>query len=171
MGVLMLFNLLGFNLSWFGLVIVGNGFIPVTLSWLALHLYLCQQRKAELKLLTAVAALGIVIDSLLISANVLVFEQNNFMPLWLMTLWLAFGATISHSLHMLAYSKTLQVVVGFIFPPLSYIAGSKLSAVQFGHNLFSSYLILGVIWAVLMMMCFHFKHYCYRPCVSEVSHD
>ncbi len=157
----MLINLLGFNLSWFGLILSGNSFIPLSLFWLGLHLYWCNDLKAEVKLILVIVIIGIVVDTALSSAGVLIFKEQQFIPLWLITLWAAFAATIAHSLQFLSRLTLLQVLVGIIFPPLSYLGGASLSAVELGYSQVMTYLILALIWSVLLVLFFNLKEFFY----------
>jgi hypothetical protein len=152
-----LLNIIGFNISWFGLILFEERFIPIVLLWLGLHFYLCQQRVAECKLILLVTIIGIVTDSSLLFFGVFQFENQLVVPFWLMMIWVAFAATIAHSLHFLERSKILQLAVGFIFPPLSYIAGASLTVMTFGFELVTTYLILAIVWSILMVLFFHFK--------------
>ncbi|MFT5758347.1 MAG: hypothetical protein ACI9LM_003086 [Alteromonadaceae bacterium] len=159
----MLLNIIGFNLSWFGLVLLGNSFIPITLLWIGLHLYLCKQRLAELTLICCVVIVGALIDSILLFIGVFEFSGRLFIPLWLVCLWAAFGATITHSLYFLEGSKILQFIIGCIFPPLSYVAGSSLSAVVLGYEPWVTFIILAPVWGAVLMMIFSLKHKLYSP--------
>lgn len=165
----MLFNLIGFNGSWFGLVIFGNSFVPVTLLWLVLHLNYCKNSLVELKLIVSITLLGILIDSVLLSGDILLFDTRSMIPLWLISLWAGFAATIAHSLQFLSHSKKLQFIVGFIFPPLSYIGGSSLSAVEFGNSTLITYFILAPIWGTVMIFCFLLKDYFYTNINLEAN--
>jgi len=153
----MIVNMLGFNLAWFGLVYWGNMFIPIALIMLTIHLVLLSNNKNELRLVLLITAVGITVDSLLSFSHFFIFIESAFIPLWLVVLWACFASTISHSLSFLTHSKALQVVVGFVIAPLSYIAGEKFDAVQFSHPLLETYLILGCIWAVLFICIFFLK--------------
>jgi hypothetical protein len=157
----MLFNLIGFKVYWFGLVILGKIFVPLTLCWLILHIYLCEKRLAEFKLITTVTIIGILVDSALSFFDVLLFTEQLITPLWLITLWGVFASTIAHSLQILSHSKKLQFIIGFIFPPLGYIGGASLSAVYFGHTILVTYFILAPIWGALMVLFFYLKDWLY----------
>ena len=152
--IYMLLNILGFNVSWFGLILLGNLFIPVSLFWLGLHIYRCKQPKAEIKLIISLVLIGTLVDTALLSANILIFSNEYFIPLWLITLWASFAATVGHSLKFLECSKVLQSLIGFFVPPVSYIAGASFSSVGFGYNKVETFLILGSIWSVLMVLFF-----------------
>jgi hypothetical protein len=153
----MLFNFIGFNISWFGLVLLGNSFIPFTILWIGVHLYLCKHSWAEFKLIISIAFIGTLVDSTLLFLGILQFNEQLIIPFWLITLWAVFAATIAHSLNFLSRSKTLQFTIGYVFPPLSYIGGSSLSAVELGYTVLVSYLILASIWSILMMFLFALK--------------
>ncbi|WP_170235789.1 DUF2878 domain-containing protein [Colwellia demingiae] len=151
------FNLVGFNLAWFGLVYWGNNFIPLSLLLLISHLFFIAKSQNELPLILLITFIGIFVDSLLVHFNIFIFANGGHIPFWLMMLWACFAATICHSLRFLTGSKALQLLVGAIFAPLSYIAGYKFQAVDFGQSMLSTYLILSVIWAVLFVLFFYLK--------------
>ena len=158
----MIFNFIGFNVSWFGLILLGDSFIPFTLCWLASHLYLCRWRVVEIKLILSIVAIGATIDSLLIFAGVFEFGDRVFIPLWLITLWAAFGSTISHSLHYLAKHKLWQFVIGTIAPPLSYLAGASFLAVELGQSKVTTFFLLAPIWGVLLVVFFSIHNELHR---------
>ncbi|GAA0813694.1 DUF2878 domain-containing protein [Colwellia asteriadis] len=161
-------NILGFNISWLGLVLYGNSFIVIALLWLGIHLYKANQRQAELSLIVVVSIIGTVIDTVLMHLNIFTFNTVYFIPLWLMVLWACFAATLHHSLSFLAKSKALQFTCGLLFPPLSYVAGANLHAVTFTYELFTTYMILSIIWALLMVSLFVLKDKIYA---TERDHD
>lgn len=158
----MLLNLIGFNISWFGLILLGNSFMPLSLLWLWYHLYRCEELKAELKLILSITLIGIMVDNTLLFVNVLIFFNYDLIPLWLITLWASFAATIAHSLKFLEHSIALQALTGFLFPPLSYIAATNISLVTLGYSQLQTFFILGPIWAVLMVLFFYLKDTFYK---------
>jgi hypothetical protein len=164
----MLFNLIGFNISWFGLVILGQSYIPFALFWLGLHLFFCKNPLAEFKLILSITFIGTLVDSTLLFLDILLFTERLIIPFWLITLWAAFSATIAHGLKFLAHSKVLQFTTGFIFPPLSYIFGASLSVVDFGYNLLVTYFVLASIWGGLMVLFFFLKERFYY---QEIGND
>lgn len=157
----MLLNFIGFNISWFGLIFFGESFIPLAFLWLVFHIFHCKKTIAELKLILSITFIGVVVDSTLMFAGVFIFDEQFIIPMWLITLWAVFAATIAHSLQFLARSKLLQFTVGYIFPPISYLGGASLSAVEFGHNSLVTFFILASLWGVLMVLFFHIKEILY----------
>ncbi|NMP31583.1 DUF2878 domain-containing protein [Thalassotalea sp. M1531] len=146
----MLLNALLFNISWFGLILMGNSFIPFTFLWLAVHFYQCENVKKDLTIVAWVTFIGVVTDSTLTLLGVFEFSSSVFIiPFWLVALWMSFAATLNHSLRLVANSKLAQKFVGLIGVPLSYFAGQKLGAVKFGFDVIPSLVILGFVWFYL----------------------
>lgn len=154
----MLLNAIGFNFVWFGLVYWGDNFIPVALMMLFIHLKEISTFPNEIRLVLVIAMIGFVNDSLLSVFGVFQFEHSIITPLWLIVLWASFATTISHSLSFLNVSKTLQIAVGGLVAPLSYIAGYKLDAVAFGYPIIPTYLLLSANWAVLFLIFFSLRN-------------
>jgi hypothetical protein len=151
-------NAIGFNLTWFGLVYWGDIFVPVAIVLLGAHIiYVSDKGNHEIALIVIVAIIGVVVDSTLQVLGVFNFFGNAYLPLWLISLWFCFGATLHHSLGFLQDSKRLQFLVGATIAPLSYLAGNQLEAVDFGISIFSTYMVLSLVWAVLMVVFFYIK--------------
>lgn len=149
-------NLLGFNLTWYGLITFGNSFIPVALVVIALHVCFLKAHNKEYLVIVLVTLLGVFIDALLTFFGVFIFTtSSSIIPLWLIILWAAFACTINHSLKPLQHSIVQQTLVGFIFPALSYLAGNALGAVEFGYSYWFTYFLLGAIWAPLLVSFFY----------------
>jgi hypothetical protein len=153
----MLINVIGFNLSWFGLVYWGNSFIPFAIALLIAHLFFISKNHKELILILIVSFIGICVDSLLQQLNVFIFPESSHIPFWLMVLWASFSATISHSLKFLASSKLLQFLIGGLISPLSYIAGHKFMVVEFGYSILLTYSSLALVWGGLFILFFYIK--------------
>lgn len=148
-------NLIGFNLLWAGLVLLGDVFVVVAVLALFAHFNFCQNRQDEAKVILAVAVIGCTVDSLLTYFNVFIFPHA-LIPLWLVALWLCFAATIRHSLSFLAsVSWYWQAMVGACFAPLSYFAGERLGAVAFSLPYITTFVLLSAIWALLMVLFFN----------------
>ncbi len=147
-------NLIGYNIAWFGLILTGDNFIPVAIALLVSQLWLFKATKNEILLIFLVASVGIGLDLILVYLDIFIFPDTEWIPLWLLTLWFVFAGTIRHSLAFLERSKLLQFFVGGIFAPLSYIAGAKLSVVNFTPSLGVTYFLLASVWAPLMLVIF-----------------
>jgi len=160
-------NLVVFDIIWFGLVYFGNYFIPASLLLLAAHLHFYSKIRGEVWLIVVITVIGIIVDSMLVHFNIFMFPNSNHIPLWLIALWACFGATICHSLKFLSGSKVLQFLVGAFLAPLSYIAGYKFDAVNFGLPLMSTYFVLFAVWGLLFVIFFALKNHLVS---AEVNH-
>lgn len=144
-------NALGFNACWLGLVVFGDRFIAIAIVWIALHLMMTANKRAELLFLLTVAALGITIDICLTLVQFFTFSAPSLIiPNWLIALWFCFAATLNVSLSFLNNSLIRQLLVGGLIAPLSYLAGAKLGAVELNLGSTFSYLVLATVWALLM---------------------
>lgn len=165
----MFVNLIAFNLVWLGLVYWGDVFIPAAAIFLFWHLYAHKSKESgELTLILIVASIGVIVDSILQFIGVFIFSETLHLPLWLIFLWLCFATTISHSLNFISHSMLHQCLVGAFLAPMSYIAGQQFNVVNFGVSTLETYMILGVIWAGLMVSFFSIRDIVVKP---EVIYD
>jgi hypothetical protein len=163
----MLKNIIGFNITWFGLVYWGNAFIPIAMLMLSIHLLFFINNKKEIFYILLISVIGIGVDSLLHYFDLFIFNEEIHIPFWLMVLWPCFASTLSHSLRFLDKAVWLQIVAGLL-APLSYIAGYQFEAVNFSHSIMITYIILSLIWASLFMLFFKLQSFFID---KELSHD
>lgn len=151
-------NLLGFQLSWWMLVLHGNHAIPLALSLLVLHLVFVNEKLLECRLILIVAFSGFLIDSVLTQLSFWKFSSSSLTaPMWLGVLWLSFSATLRHSLRPLWDKQVWLPLLGAFGGASSYIGASKLGAVSLGYSLLTSVLICAALWALIfplaIMLC------------------
>ena len=140
-------HIIGFNITWFGLVYWGNAFIPLAFVFLLLHFLFYYQNYNQLILIIVISSIGILTDSLLQYFDVFIFSGVSHIPFWLIMLWVCFSATLPHVLGLLGKSKLLSIILGLL-APFSYIAGYQLNAVGFGYSLLVVYCLLSIIWVL-----------------------
>ncbi len=144
-----LFNALWFDLAWFCLVVGQERLLPASVLIIAFHLLFVAHKGAEYRSLALLACTGIAVDSLLTVTGVFEFSASLLIPWWLVLLWVAFAATLSRSLTFLAKRLPLSILVGAAAGPVSYWAGYKLGAVDFGFSVMATLMLLSLVWAVL----------------------
>jgi hypothetical protein len=149
-------NIIGFNISWLGLVYFGNNFIPVASLFLLIHLFFISKIKNELLFVIAASLIGIIVDSIFLHLGFFVFEGELGLPMWLIMLWGCFAATLCHSLQFIDSSFWFKILAGLI-APFSYFSGSQLGVVEFGHPWLITYLILALIWPLIFIVFFSLK--------------
>ncbi len=145
-----LLNLLGFQLCWFACVVGGDvwaaGAVGLFLLW---HLRITDRQ--EWWLIAGLGFAGVALDTLWYQLGLMRFPDTVtvLIPLWLMLLWLAFAATLRHSLGYLFQRPMLLGVVSLIAAPFSYFAGSKLGAIELSSL---TLVVIGISWGVLMVI-------------------
>lgn len=153
----MIVNIIGFQICWLGLVYWGNVFVPIAALLLICHLVLLSKKQNEAILIITILLIGSIVDFILVKLGLFIFSPSTGIPLWLMVLWACFAATLRHSLRFLKKSILLQLIIGSLVAPLSYIAGEKLGAVAFPYSLLFTYFILSILWGLLMVLFFQIE--------------
>lgn len=94
-----------------------------------------------------------MLDSLLTVTGIFVFSPTPSIipiPWWLVAVWLAFLGTFRHSRAFVLDKPLLSAALGAIFAPISYFAGMRLGAVEFGKDWLTTAAVLSIAWAVVM---------------------
>ena len=140
-----------FQVGWFACVLGGNSlWLLLAAGALLVHLLFISRSLAEVRLVVVVCLLGTAVDSLLLNAGVFEFRQEGILiPFWLMLLWALLATTLNHCLAWTARPAWRAVLLGAVGGPLSYYAGQRLGAVQFGFGLWPTLVLLAVLWAGL----------------------
>ena len=144
------FNALWFQATWFCAVLGREALLPLTAGLILLHLALSRDLKSELLQLSAVALVGVTVDACLSAGGFYVFEDGVLVPLWLCCLWLAFATTLRRSLAFFGPRPVLTALAGAVVLPFNYLVGARLGAVEFGHALPLTFIVVGMVWAVLL---------------------
>ncbi|MCL9774360.1 DUF2878 domain-containing protein [Vibrio methylphosphonaticus] len=125
--------------QWFGLILA-----ILTIITTYRGLSLC------LRDVVVIALLGLILDSLNVMTNVLIFSVPA-LPVWLVTLWLAFSWYANFLRSTLMQYPILYVsLIGGAGGALSYLAGNKLDAVVIGYSLPLTMMILFVEWLAII---------------------
>ena len=146
-----LLNAMMFNLSWFAIILTQSALLApvIALVHLLLHFRLLGAGKNELALVVWVTLVGMVLDQLLFLLGVFNLSgQPALAPLWLACLWPVFATTLMHAFAMLRGRVVLAIAVGALGGAFSYMAGVRLSAVEFGAPVWGPF-IVGATWAIL----------------------
>lgn len=143
-------NFIWFQSIWF-LVI----FHQYTYLWLVgllilSHFIISPFRRNDAFFTCALALYGTVVDGLLTHFGVFEFSAADqwFIPVWLVSLWVAFGIMLRVSLDYLHHRFVLSALLGAVSGPLSYWAGARFGAVSFPLSLATTLTILSAVWAV-----------------------
>ncbi|MEM6569592.1 MAG: DUF2878 domain-containing protein [Planctomycetota bacterium] len=141
----------------------GNAWIGplVGLLVLPINLLFAPDRRAELRLWLLAGALGLTVDSGLLAAGLIDFPASArlapegsiaasaVVPLWIVTLWVAFGSLVRTSLGWMRRSLWIPVAFGLVGGPFSFWTGSRLGATELPAG-WASLFALGLEYAVVL---------------------
>ena len=153
-------NLLAFGIGWFACVVgAANGTpsygIAVAAMLLALNILVAEDPIREARIIVTVGALGFVIDTMLASAGIFVFDPRTsnpswLCPIWLVAIWMMFASTLTASLAWLAARGVIAAIVGAVAGPFSYFAAAKMGAIAIPGRVAPRVAILAIVWAVVL---------------------
>lgn len=151
-------NAAGFQLAWWALVVavpwgIELGALGLGLALGAAHLHWSAHPRAELRLAALAWLVGVIVDTSLQQAGVIVFRgwsAGPLSPVWLWMLWALFGLTLDSSMAFLQrHHWAVSAVAGGVFGPLSYWAGARLEAASFTPSV-ANIAALALAWMVAL---------------------
>jgi len=157
-----LFNIAGLQVGWFSCALGAANNLPwfgpaVVAVYLLVHLYLVEDRKQEARLILIVGLIGTIVDGLMRYSELLVYESavpavQWLAPVWITAMWMLFSTTLNYSLSWLKGRLWLSFLLGAVFGPLSYIAGTRLEAISFIGDWYIVVGMLVIVWGASMTL-------------------
>jgi len=158
-------NFVIFQLGWFACVLGAAHkqvfwAVVVTLAYIAFHAWRSTSPKTETSLLMKAFIFGLVADTLIMHLGIINFggawPSPYLSPLWMCILWVLVATTVNGSLSWLRGRPVLAAVLGGICGPLSYEAGIRLGAGEWGPDgQLPGFILLGLIWAIAIPLFFY----------------
>ncbi|MDX1676290.1 DUF2878 domain-containing protein [Arsukibacterium sp.] len=141
-------SIIGFELAWLALVYFqGIAALPAV-AYLLFGLYHLPNR-ARLAVII-IAASGIMIDSVLVTLNVMSFSDSSLLPGWFILIWLLFALAAVETMAGFLRPWWLGWLLGATGGPLSYLGGATLSGGELQFPLAPwSFVILVVVWGFI----------------------
>tara|TARA_Y100000590_G_C15454556_1_gene914038 strand:- start:131 stop:658 length:528 start_codon:yes stop_codon:yes gene_type:complete len=159
-----IFNIVGFQLSWWGCVLgVKNEMVylgPILMViFLILHFYVFTFNYSEIKLIVLFGIIGTLIDSSMAFLGILKYNgiyspSTVIAPLWITAMWCGFTATVNHSLSWLKNRYFSSGLLGAVAGPLSYLAGVKFDAIQFNSSPILALIIVSLFYAITIPLIY-----------------
>ena len=152
-----LLNAALFQAAWFAAVLGAARGVPwlgplMLLPVVGIHLALAEDRAGEVKLLAAAGILGFLFDTSLVAGGVFLpvpdFFPRPLSPLWMISLWVNFAATLNVSMAWLRGRYLAATLFGAIGGPLAYYSGARLGATE-ALPTTVGILILSVGWGMM----------------------
>jgi hypothetical protein len=155
-----LVNFMLYEAAWFASILgAANGrpFLGVMVSLLVVswHLRVSTHRGRELKLVFMTGVIGAAWESILTHQQWVYYESSDpeSVPIWILTLWLAFATTLNQSLSWLKKHLWLSALLGMLGGPLAWLGGMHLGGLTLSDPVMSL-VIIGCGWAVIMPLLF-----------------
>ena len=156
-----IFNIVSFYVYWY-LCILGPSrdsyYIGpiVALIYFSLHFIYVKNKLNNFKIFMMCGVLGIFFESVLyysgfIHYRGILVDKFNIIPLWVVILWLGFGLTLLHSFRWILGKYTTSLILGGTITPLFYLSAHKINSIVLNYNLFHSYVILAILWAIIFL--------------------
>ncbi|NBQ40695.1 MAG: DUF2878 domain-containing protein, partial [Alphaproteobacteria bacterium] len=166
-----LLNFTLFQLAWFAAITGGaagyDGLAALpAVAVCLLHLGLNRLSwRGEAWLILGVTLLGLIVETAFISFGALHYAGSEaglpLPPLWILALWAGLALTLNHSLAWLQSRLVLAALLGAVNSPLSYLAASRLGALNIVTESGAWFLGLSLSWAValplLLWLASHLK--------------
>ena len=151
-----LVNAVLFQIGWWTVVLTSPlaNWLPlfITLIILLIHFkFVSSEPWVDLKLAILTAILGFLVDSLMLRFEVYKLPNNAlYAPIWLVCLWALFSMSLRLSMRWLWSRLWLSALLGAIFGPISYAAGSKLGILDFGSPKLVCLALSSLSWMIAM---------------------
>ena len=144
-------NGLMFNISWFAMVYTHSPYWAPAIAavHLLLHFSTIGRGLVEVQFVMGVSLLGFTLDQMLFAVGVFQTPHSvAFAPLWISCLWPVLATTFMHAFGTLQHRLILASIAGAIGGGLSYVAGARMSDVDFVSSLWGP-IFMASLWAIL----------------------
>ena len=134
--------------------ILGSGWVrPSAMAlFVSLHLWFTRSDwQRELRVIGWAVGLGLAADTLLVLSGAIAFEGGlrvGVVPLWMISLWAGFGATLLHSQRRMLKGRRLAIVLGALGGPLAYLGGERLNCLTVAGSF--GLIAIGIAWAIVL---------------------
>jgi Protein of unknown function (DUF2878) len=158
-------NFVLFQLGWFACIL---GAANQRVFWavigslviIAFHVWSSPSPKTEISLLLKALFLGVFVDTLIVHLGLINFKDSwpskYLSPVWMWTLWVLFATTINGSMSWLRGRPKLSILLGSICGPMSYEAGIRLGAGEWGPGgQLPGLIVLALIWGMVIPLFFY----------------
>lgn len=159
-------NLFRYQLTWLATVwgaAHGKADLGAFIGFLmiVLHFKKCHHLLAEYKTVFTTLLIGGLWELILVKQQWVVYEGTSpitVVPLWILVLWTAFGATLNGCLGWFKHHLGWSFVFGALGGPLAWYGGAALGALRVTDPVWG-YGILSAGWAVMMPLLSYLARY------------
>lgn len=144
-----------FNISWLAIVYTHSPLLAPAIAVLHLivHFAFMGRGVVEAKLVLGVSLFGFLLDQVIFSTGVLTVSgptafAQMFAPVWISCLWPVLATTLMHAFSSLQNRLVLAGLIGAVSGTASYMAGARLSDVEFVSQFWGP-VTMSIIWAMV----------------------
>ena len=154
-------NFLIFKGAWWACVLGAMWGRPLlgvicTLPALIAHMVMVKDFKRESIVILVAGLYGYLFDSAYVLMGVQSFPENTQLlgpsPLWMVMLWMGFGACVRTALRFLFERPFWALLSGAIIGPMSYRGGESLGPISIREGFWQGDIYLIVMWALAMLL-------------------
>ena len=143
--------------AWWACVLWKGWWGPVLmLLFVLIHLGIMRsQWRGELRLILLSTLVGIGLDNALAAAGAVTYVGEivvGGVPLWLVSIWMGFGATLRHSQAVLVRSLPIALLTGSVGGPLAYFGGQRLGCLVV-TGMWGG-LAISVLWTIALVILY-----------------
>ena len=144
---------LSHQVAWW-VCVLGTGWVrpSAMAAFVAVHLWFTRtQWKREVRVIVWAAMLGLSADTVLVAVGAVEFAgalRLGWVPLWMVSLWAGFGATLLHSQRAMLKNFRLALLIGALGGPAAYWGGERLGCLTIHGSL--GLFAVGCAWAVVL---------------------
>ncbi len=156
----LILNYVAFQICWFSLLVFENFGLIIFFIFLMLHFVLIyyidglKHLKLEVIAISVVSLLGIALDLILSSYNILKFKNqlSYQLPLWYIAFWPLLAATLNHCFYLFHRFNTLLLgIIGAVSVPVIYSGAERVSSsFSLGMPKELSLLAIGSAWFFML---------------------
>ena len=155
-----LFNIIGFYLCWFisfyGASINNFYLGPVSvIVFLFVHFSKVMYDRKEIIFILICLFSGFVVDSIFLNLGIIKYKgispmSSNLAPIWVVSLWACFGATIYHSFRWAKRKYLTMFFLGAVSGPFIYFSAYNMRVLFFDDNFIEVLVVISIIWSIVI---------------------
>jgi hypothetical protein len=127
---------------------------------------------------TAIAAIGLVLDTLLIAVGIYSVETSArwilpspICPEWILALWLNFGLVMPNYLAMMKGRHIVSGLVGFVYAFMVYGGAARNNIIALPNYGMTGVAIIAITWAILVPLMYMYVAKLFQKWTTQAEED
>ena len=155
-----IFNIAGFYFCWWISIFgASNNYFFIgpffVMFFLMLHFFYVINQKKEIIFILICFFIGLLVDTFFLRFDIIDYkgylpDNFNIAPLWVISLWMCFGSSISHSFKWVKGNYLLLSILGAVSGPLIYVSATKLEVLYFNYGIYINLICVSIAWGLFL---------------------